>query len=151
MNDIVYDHTADNLGGGYRVRFAPVAEIAAMPTVAGAVTFRAGGRWAEVYGTDNSKNFGEDASETDNGPVWAVKINLFLPGDGAAIRAMLADMMRHRQVVEAQDNNGLWRRAGTLTEPMSFSYKFTTGDEVPDRRGAVLTWAGSLLTPAVIL
>lgn len=150
MTDLLFT-PSNNIGGSLLLKFAPVAGIQAMSAPATSVQFRTGYRWYAAYGTPGTKGFEEDEEETDNGPVWTVRLTAFLPGDSAERRQALAEMVRHRFVVEVEDNAGLRRRVGSLAEPLQFSYKFTTGEQTADRRGATLTFRGSLTRPALVV
>lgn len=150
MTDLTFEG-GNNIGGNALLRFAPVAGIASLASPVAVPTFRAGFRWFDCYGTQGSKDVDENEEETDNGPVWSVKVSLFLPGDSAVRRLALADLVRHRFLLEVEDNVGLRRRIGTLSEPMQLSYNFKTGGPMAERRGAGLTFRGNLTAPAGIL
>ncbi|WP_119669712.1 hypothetical protein [Fibrisoma montanum] len=156
MTDL-YFIGGNNIGGNDLVRFVPVVGIASMPIPAtdgplsDPVLFKLGYTWFTLYGTQGTKSYVEDEQEDDNGPVWSVSISVFFPGDSALVRGQLREMSDHRFVVEVQDNTGLWRRVGTLTEPLTFKYRFTTGDQPGDRRGSTITFSGNLLRPAPII
>ncbi|MCX6216473.1 hypothetical protein [Spirosoma sp.] len=141
----------NNIAGGYKLRCVPVVGVQSLPTPATSgpmnappLTLKSGFTWINIYGTEQTKDYNEGESETDNGPLWAVSTSLFLPGDSADQRRTLLQMSRHTFIVECQDNVGLWRRLGTLTEGLSFAYKFTIDAQAGGQRGALLTFSGNL-------
>lgn len=155
MTDLLFDN-ANNIAGNFQIRFVPVVGIQALPTPAiggptTAPTFRAGYRWFLAYGTEGSKNYQEQENRSDNGPLWDVSISLFLPGDGADRRRVLAEMAPHRFVLEIEDNTGLRRRVGTLLETLEFSYSFGVDAQVGGKRGCTLSFKGSFTQPPPIL
>lgn len=122
--------------------------IQALPTPATGAptpvpTFRAGYRWFSCYGTEGTKNYQEQENIDDNGPLWSVSFSLFLPGDDADRRRALADMARHRFVLEVEDNTGLRRRIGTLTETLEFTISFGIDAAMGGRRGYTLSFKGT--------
>lgn len=150
MTDLLFAG-GDNHAGQHHIRCVPVVGVETAPTpattgpiTAGALTFFEGWSWINLYGTFQTKSYSEDESLTDNGPLWAVSASLFLPGDSAEQRATLQTMSPHRFIVECQDNHGIWRRLGTRTEPLSFSYKFGIAANLGGQRGATLSFAGNL-------
>lgn len=156
MTDLLFETGSTNIGGSLLIRFAPVAAISQLPPPAPSgpstpPTFRAGFRWYSCYGTEGTKPFDEEQSQSDNGPVWAVKVQAFLPGDSAGLRQALRELSRHRFVLELEDNVGLLRRIGTLIENLELTYSFTTGAAMGDRRGFKLVFSGSLSAPSPIL
>ncbi|GAB3550632.1 hypothetical protein [Spirosoma fluminis] len=155
MMDLLFSG-GNNVGGNYLIRFTPVVGIQAMPTPATngpttPATFYSGYRWFDCYGTEGTKAFSEDEQTTDNGPIWNVTVNAFLPGDSAERRQQLAELVRHRFVVEIIDNNGQRRRVGSKLENLELSYEFKTGAAAGDRQGATLSFKGQLTQPAPIL
>ena len=145
MTDLTFEG-GNNPGGNCVLRFAPVAGIASIASPLTQPVFRTGYRWFDAYGSEGTKEVDETQDETDNGPTWNVKISLFLPGDSVQRRGALAELVRHRFILEVQDNAGLYRRIGTLTECLQFSYSFRTGGAMAQRRGAQLTFRGTLST-----
>ncbi|WP_139361580.1 hypothetical protein [Spirosoma sp. 209] len=148
LSDLLFE-PVDNPGGNCLVRFVPVIGVSAISTVNGPVSFRSGYRWLTCYGTDGTIGFEEDQEETDNGPIWNVSIDGWLPGDSPQRRQLLADLVRYRFMVEVEDYAGLVRRAGTLEQALSFRYQFSTGKQLGDRRGTQLTFSGQLTKPSV--
>lgn len=150
MTDLTFGG-GNNIGGQYLLRCIPVVGVAnlpipatAGPISAGAITLKSGFSWINIYGSEQTKSYNEEQAETDNGPLWSVSTSLFLPGDSAQQRTTLQQMSRHRFIVECLDNVGLWRRLGTPVEGLSFAYKFAVGAAAADKRGAVLTFSGTL-------
>jgi hypothetical protein len=153
MTDLLFDG-ANNIAGNFLIRFVPVAGVSSLPLpapfgpTAGVLpagpTFLPNFRWFTAYGTDQTKDVIEDESDTDSGPLWDVSIEFYLPGDSAARRLNLAEMARHRFLVAVEDNMGVKRLFGTLTEPLRFSYKFQVPKQIGDRRGAFITFRGTL-------
>jgi len=142
----------DNPAGIYLIRCVPVVGVKSLPTpatggpmeVAGPPVFHPGYAWLQLYGTEGTKTYAEEEEETDNGPIWSVSVGLFLPNDSSLVRSNLSQMARHRYILECQDNSGQWRRLGTQVESLQLKYKFSIGAQVSDRRGATLTFSGTL-------
>lgn len=155
MTDLLFAG-GNNIAGLFKIRCAPVAGILTLPLPAPAgpiqvstgPTFAQGYAWYTIYGTEGTKDYSEEQQMTDNGPVWAVKLSLFLPGDSADNRGSLLEMTHHRFVVECQDNLGLWRRVGTKEQNLELSYRFGTDAAAGGRRGNWLTFSGQLTAPA---
>jgi hypothetical protein len=151
MTDLHYVG-GNNPAGTYLIRCAPVVGLLSLPTpatggplvVVGPPTFHPGYRWYQLYGTEGTKDYDEDQQNTDNGDIWSVSVQLFLPGDSAQERATLMEMVRHRFIVECQDNAGTWRRLGTKTENLKLTYKFGIDPQMGGRRGATLKFTGEL-------
>ncbi|OIN59797.1 hypothetical protein [Arsenicibacter rosenii] len=144
MNDLNFTPGSANTGGVFLLRFAPLDSITAIGTE---VTFAAGARWLSCYGSEGSLSWEEQQKDTDNGPVWELSVQAFLPGDSAAIRARLAAMTTRRFVLECEDNEGLVRRAGAVGAGLTFSYSFSPGANPGERRGNRITFAGQLTAP----
>lgn len=156
MTDLLFSTGVNNLGGNFLIRFVPVAGIASMlpPATSGPSTqptFKTGFRWFLCYGTEGSKTIDEQQSDSDQAPVWTVQVATFLPGDSAEVRQTLAELVRHRFVLEVEDNVGVIRRIGKPAENLSLSYGFKTGGALGDRKGAVLTFSGQLTSPIPIV
>jgi hypothetical protein len=156
MTDMLFSTGVNNPGGNYLIRFVPVAGIQSMPAPATSgpstvASFKTGFRWFQVYGTEGSKTVDEQEDDSDQGPVWSVKVVTYLPGDSSELRQQLADMVRHRFVLEVEDNTRVIRRIGTPIESFQLSYSFKTGGAMAERRGATLTFKGQLTAPAPIL
>lgn len=149
MTDLNYD-PVNNIGGLYRIRFVPVAGIT--PTLAtGTPNFRDGFRFYTAYGTESTRLYEERQSTSDNGPIWDLTVSAFLPGDNPERRTQLAEMVRHRFIIQCEDNNGLLRQVGSYDQPLELSYQFVTGKAVSDLRGYALTFRGSLSQAPAIL
>lgn len=149
MQDLFYPAGQNNVGGLFQIWFVPIVGIASMSGVN--VTFRAGYDWLTCYGTEGSKGYTEEEEDSDQGPVFTITIEGFLPGDTLDRRRSLAEMVRHRFLINMIDNSGLVRRAGTLTEGLQLKYKFATGQLPGDRRGATLTFFGQLSVPPPVI
>ncbi|OIN56793.1 hypothetical protein [Arsenicibacter rosenii] len=155
MQDLLYSNT-DNPGSLVSVQVCPTFGFASFPAaadgqVSAAVSFRQGYRWFTIYSTANTPGFEEPEDETDNGPVWMPKISLFLPSDNAAYRRELFRWANYRFVAQIYDQAGIYRRVGTIIEPLSLKSAFNTGSAVPDRRGYSITLSGSTTTPAPVI
>ncbi|QIP14721.1 hypothetical protein G8759_19930 [Spirosoma aureum] len=147
MTDLTFDN-GNNIAGNSLIRFVPVVGIQALPTPATgglttAPTFQAGYRWFTCYGTEGTKNYQEQQSMDDNGSLWSITVSLFLPGDDQIRRRALADMTRHRFILEVEDNAGLMRRVGTMTETLEFNYTFGIDAQMGGRRGYTLSFKQS--------
>ena len=156
MTDLLFASGESNIGGVLSIRFVSVVGIDTMPEPAATgpstpPTFRSGFRWLTCYGTAGTKTYDEKQEADDNGPLWSVTISAFLPGDSAERRAELKQLVRHRFVVEIEDNTGLRRRIGTPVESLALSYRFRTGGPMGDRRGAQLEFSGSLTAPPAVV
>lgn len=141
----------NNVGGNYSLRVVPA--IGTTPNLApGApITFRDGFRWYYIYGTDQTKLYAEKQSGSDNGPYWELTIELFVPGDDADRRRLIAEMVRYRFILQCEDNNGLLRQVGTYEQPLELTSQFTTGKTVGDQRGYMLSFKGTLSDAPAIL
>ncbi|QIP16802.1 hypothetical protein G8759_31255 [Spirosoma aureum] len=159
MTDLLFDG-ANNPAGNFLVRFVPVVGVAILPTPApsgpnagsiGSPTFVTGYRWFTAYGTDETKSIEEEQKLDDNGSVWAIAIQAWLPGDSAQRRLQLAEMVRHRFLVAVEDNIGLVRVFGTKVESLQFTYRFQVDKQMGGRRGYLISFSGSSTSPAPIL
>lgn len=156
MTDLLFDGQP-NYAGNYLIRCAAVAFVKSLPpvvtpgSVSGSLVFHTGFSWQNVYGTEETKEYEEKPDETDDGTIWNVQISCFLPGDSAQLRFTLDQMVRHRFIVECEDNVGLRRRVGTKVENLSFAYSFGVDPQMSGRRGYKLSWSGKLTSPPPIV
>ncbi|MBD2700131.1 hypothetical protein IC229_05760 [Spirosoma sp. BT702] len=154
MTDLLFAG-GNNPAGHYLIRCVPVIGVQSMPepaaggpmVVNGPPTFKSGYTWIKLYGTEGTKTYDEQQQEVDDGEIWNLTISLFLPGDSAQQRTALAQMVRHRFVVECQDNTGTWRRVGTKTQSLQLTYRFGVGGPMGSQRGATLTFQGTVTAP----
>ncbi|GAB3958218.1 hypothetical protein GCM10028805_52120 [Spirosoma harenae] len=154
MTDLLFAG-GNNTAGLFQVRCAPVVGFSTFPLPApsGPIqinsnpTFSEGFAWYTIYGTEGTKDYQEEQQNTENGPVWAVKFSLFLPGDSAALRGSLSEMVHHRFVIEVQDNVGIWRRIGTPEQNLELSYQFAINAAAGGRRGYVVAFSGQMTNP----
>ena len=137
-----------NMAGMQTFSFAPFQNISSLPPVVqnkitAPVAFNGGNRFLLGYSTIAQLDFNEKATTDENGSVYDWTITGYTPGDSDFLSALMADMMRCRQlVVLVQDNNGLVRLVG-YNAPLEFSYIYDSG-KIPgsDPRGYAFTFFG---------
>lgn len=151
MTDLLFQPT-NNMAGLLLVRYVTTIGLTDLPLIGPAV-FKPGHRWFTIYGSQWTKDYKEDQTETDNGDIWSIDIQLFFPGDSEPQRAAINQLTgRHRFVVETQDNIGIWRRTGTISEGLSLSYKFGIDQSAGGRRGTSIRFSGDLTArPPIVL
>lgn len=155
MQDLLYSNT-DNPGSLVSVQICPTFGFASFPApvngqVSADVSFQQGYRWFTVYSTANTPGFEELEEETDNGPIWQSKISLFLPSDNATFRRELFKWSGYKFIAQVYDQAGIYRRVGSIIEPLALKYSFTTGNAFPDRRGYSITLSGTHTQPAPVV
>lgn len=149
----------DNMGGLRLVRCAPIGIIAVLPepTTGNLVEIEPTWQdsdtdfWTQLVFTTDSARFSEDEKPGPGGPQWACKVTGFKPWDSDTHRSQLEDWTRHLWVVEAQDNDNVWRRIGDLRNPARLTVEFDTASTVTGARGYTLTWVWQNDRPAPIV
>lgn len=143
-----------NPGGGHYLELIDATDVTGFARASAAakpvVTLRAGKAFSRIYCTPGTLGFNQEHSETDNGDLYAITITGFHPDDDVARNATFTGFLQnHRIVVRFKDYaTGITRLVGSPDQPLSFSYKFSTGEDVPDSRGYTLTIKGTLTQPA---
>lgn len=146
MSDLValatlaLDQPFDNAGGTQAFRYAPLEWFITLPfPVQNAVNQPAvladGRAWitGEVY--HENMEF-EEAEKPVNGiPFYATSFSGFTPKNSIPHLQQMDALARQRWVVEAQDNNGIWRRLGEGNNPARFTWKFGTGGRFNELNG----------------
>lgn len=149
----------DNLGGLRLVRCAPIGFFAQLPgpttgnlvEVAPNFLDSEADFWSQVVFTTDTARFSEKENTGTGGPQWACKVTGYKPWDSANHRAQLEDWTRYQWVVEAQDNNGDWRRIGDLRNPARLTVDFDTEGATTGARGYTLTWVWENDRPAPLV
>jgi len=123
-----------NISGVATFRFVPVDEVDGWPDYDEAnnspitdILLVSGGAWRNGVSLYNSIKFseGEDGANA-NGPIYKPALDGVVPGDNAALGALMVAMSTNRYIVEATDKNGAIRIIGTKESPCTFSASFTT-------------------------
>lgn len=149
MNDFPFVNGLSNPGGLQLVEYTSIAAVATFPSVNDGVittapTFVAGQRWYSVYGSMSKKGFDEGEEETANGMIWEPEVNIFYPYDHQSVRSLVARMNFHQFILRLTDQNGFRRLVGTPWQGLTFSYQFSTGQNMGGTRGYALRWKGLL-------
>lgn len=137
----------DTIGGIEKIWFIPVDDIAALGDVIlnelQNITFASGKEWLTLYGTFKSKEFSEQKKETKYGIRFERSLQLFYPGYSVGVIQQLEEMKCNRFLVAYKDNNGLYKIAGTLENPLNFTYKLSTGKSGSDAQGIEMEFYGN--------
>lgn len=155
MDNLIFDG-GDNMGGARHFRFSPIENITALPDVFNgmvdeAIDFAGSNDWFQGYVTEDTADFNEGGKQGPGGPILEPEFNDFFPGDTPSVRRTMADLVRHRFVVDVTDNNGRVRRMGTLDNPVRFTTDYSTGRGATNRPGYAIKarWASPDPAPFV--
>lgn len=155
MDHITF-HEGDNMGGARAFRFAPIEDFTALPlTVQGVIidepSFVSGKDWYTGRVTEDSADFSEKEKRVEGVLCIESTFTGDVPGDDIPQRRNLDDIMRHHLIVDVVDNNGIWRRMGTLTNPARFFVDYGTGRTAAARNGygVRITSTQEFFTPIV--
>lgn len=100
-----------------------------------------------VVGTGS---FTEDHAAGAQGSTFRQALQVFLPGDSAAVRAELSEMRHRRFLVRMVGRDGSPILLGTPEQPLRFDSRFSTGPQGGDQRGHQCTFQGVALQKAPI-
>jgi len=138
MNPSITDFTnacgQPNIQGLASFRFVPVDEVDGWPDYDEAnnspvtdIALLTGGAWRLGTSLFGSLKFseGEDGNNA-NGPIYKPSLDGVVPGDSAALGALMVAMAARRYIIEYTDKNRAVRIVGTKESPCTFTAAFTT-------------------------
>lgn len=127
---------SDNLGGIQQAfYFLAVSEIERLPVLlkgirSGAIQTVGGTKWHVGYATMETLLYQEPQTREHAGTIWSAELSGICPQDSELLRNLFEEMSLQKFVVIFRDSNGRTKIAGSLEEPLQFSYSPTTGDKV---------------------
>lgn len=125
-----------NPGGGRWLELLPAGLVSS------------GADWTRIYCAAETLLYRDSAAVTDNGKLHSIEIKGFSPDDSASKAAGIDSILSYEKcLARFCDNQGLVRLAGTIAEPLTFSYELTTDTDVAGSRGYLLALSGTLTTP----
>lgn len=141
------DKPSYNSGGLKTFSFLPVVGVASNAIVLAnaaiePVVFVAGYAFLKGYATINSLQFNDEPTENEHGIFHEQSLNGFTPGDSRELSNLFVEMLRMKFLVVAKDYLGNNKLIGTKENPLSFSYKFSTGNDRKDSRGFKFAFSG---------
>ena len=139
----------ESLGGCQGFYFSPVNRIAAIPEafasrIESPISMIEPFIMLEGYASRGSLSFSESAKLTPSGILYSVSIKGFYPGASAEMISLFGELMANRFVVLVTDAHGNTRLAGSLQEPLSFSFQFSSRSVPAERAGYEFTFSGEL-------
>lgn len=143
----------ENLGGCKTFSFAPIPYFNNIPDALSGVIydpidFNSGFDWLTGFASHKSLSYIESAQETENGTEYKISISGVYPKNSADIVQIMHEMVGQRFVVMITDNNGVVQIFGTLTEPLSFSFRKQSGQTPQDRAGIDFEFSGIVSAPS---
>jgi hypothetical protein len=144
---------APNPASVLKLSFTPVGAVTGWVEPIGgqfgsALTFRAGWRWFDLYGTPQTISFSEETKRDRGRVYYEVEAGGFLPNDSAAFRAQLQWMAYTRFYVKIKDQLGLVRVAGRPEQGLEMISDFKNESEMGGKRGYFVRFGGRVSLPA---
>lgn len=144
----ILKHTGDNIGGNFKIKIAYTEQVQEIPgTYNGAihndVAMKPGGRWFDVYCTEESIDFKDVQSDSDHGDFFNKTVTGFIPKDRADAIEFVEALKNRPIIIDLLDNNEVRKLVGTVEEPMYFKSSFESKDQVSGRAGTTITFSGS--------
>lgn len=138
------------MGGVNKFWFIPVNDIASFGDIIlgelQGLEIKADKSWLSVYGVFSSKQFSENKKETKGGIIFERSFSIFYPGLAIDVISQLEEMKGTRFIIAYKDNNGLYKVAGTVDNPLNFTYNIGTGKNGADSQGINMQFYADSLT-----
>lgn len=134
----------DNLGGLTQIRIAPAFFFSSLFTA----TFKPGYDWITIDFTKETMPFNERWVDDVNGGYADTTIGGSIPQIREDVNSKLQKYSGKAVVVECEDNNGKYRRAGTNGR-MIMVYSAGTGTDVADMNGYQVQISGKQRKPSL--
>lgn len=136
--DDINKFSDDNIGGVLLCRFIPVENVSEIPSpinysINTAVVLKSNCRWFDIYGTQGTKEFTEESTQSDAGTSFKKSIKLITPKIRTELDDQFNDMANRLFILDVTDNNGLRKIVGTIDEPLKFKCTATTKADVAQR------------------
>lgn len=144
----------ENTGGLLELQCAPqlllYGQVASVQL--GPLTLTAADPWLLLYCTQETRYYRETEQESDNGPVWAVELGGFVPGDAVLVRGVMQALPWWRWVVRGRDNVGTLRQAGDATMALNVKADFGIDPMMSGDRGYALRFGDTLpVRPGLVI
>ena len=110
------------------------------------IEFNIGKNWYSGYSVFNTRGFFEDKKENKAGISFGKNFAMFYPGYSQAVINQLEEMKINHFIIAYKDNNGLYKMAGTIDNPLNFSYKLNTGKSGKDSKGIDMKFYADSMT-----
>jgi len=139
----------ESLGGCQGFSFCPVNHIAFIPEafaclIDAPISLVNPFEMREGYASPGSLSFSESAKLTPSGTLYTVSVKGFYPGVSQAMIALFLEMAANRFVVLVTDKHGMTRLAGSLHEPLSFSFQYASMSSPNERAGYEFVFSGEM-------
>jgi hypothetical protein len=130
----------ENIGGCQMFWFIPSNQVMHLPVTAqrkilSPIVLKANAAFLLGYATEKTLFFDEKPQENDAGDYYMTEVGGFFPKMTPGTLALFSSMRKQRFIVVVEDNNGHKRVAGSLDNPMKFSFDASTGDNPKSRNG----------------
>jgi len=145
----------ETLGGCQGFSFTPVNRIAAFPEafasrVSSAIALVDPFTLLEGYASPGSLLFNESTKQTPSGMLYSISVKGFYPGTSEGMIALFHELSADRFVVLVTDKSGKTRLAGSLREPLSFSYQYSSKSAANERSGFEFVFSGEMTAPCPV-
>jgi len=145
----------ETLGGCQGFYFAPVNRIASIPEasacmITSPILMRDTYPILRGYASPGSLLFTESAKHTPSGMLNSVALKGFYPGVSDGMIALFHELMTNRFVVLVTDKLGKTRLAGSLREPLSFSFTYSSLSQPNERAGYEFVFSGEMTSTCPI-
>jgi hypothetical protein len=136
---------SDNLGGLLFIWAVPPDDIVLGFNTA---NFKTTANIIEMYCSPGSISFMEKETQEKYGLGFKIELNAFIPKDSPQTLAIINDMIGRKWVVVFQDQNELFKVAGTPEIPLHVSFDLDTGSDTADRNGHSISFYGTQTSKA---
>jgi hypothetical protein len=142
-------------GGIKNFLFAPAITVTSFPTVVSGsaiaeLAFKTGFAFLSGYSTAGLLQLTEDGNENEQGVFYDQQLQGFAPIEGTEIVALFAEMAQMKFICAAKDFNGVRKLIGTVANPLTFSYKYSSGLLRTDAKGYKFSFSRTASEPAPI-
>lgn len=139
----------ESLGGCQGFSFSPVNRIASVPEafaccIETPITMVNPFVMLQGYASPGTLLFSESAKQTPSGILYSVSVKGFYPGASAGMIALFRELLANRFVVLVTDKHGSTRLAGSLQEPLSFSFQYSSMSLPNERAGYEFVFSGEM-------
>lgn len=143
---INFPKPTDTIAGIQKFWFIPVRDVYTLGDIIlselQSITFKPDKDWLTAYGVFNTKEFSENKKENKSGIRFDRMFEMFYPGYSLAVMQQMEKMKLQRFIIAFLDNNENYKIAGTIENPLNFTYKLTTGKSGADAQGFEMKFGG---------
>lgn len=141
----------ENMGGALYFYFIETSDVLSETYAANhqvsALTLKEGAQMSAGYATPGSLSLKADPVESEHGTYFPTEVKGFFPRPPASLVAEFFNMVNRKYIVLLRDGNNKTRMAGTLEQPLRFSFSEDTGSRAQDNPGAAFRFTGNINHP----